>query len=133
MKTKTQILTIMMMTSISLFAFGEDRNREERRAAFQACVTETGVTKPERGSRPNEEDRQKIKTCMEGKGFSPWEGRGKKSAKRKAFKECAEENNLQRPESGVRPSNEDRAKMDACLASKGITMNREPSAALSKW
>jgi hypothetical protein len=37
-----------------------------------------------------------------------------------AMKACAEENGLKRPEPGTPPSEEDRAKMEACLKSKGI-------------
>ncbi len=36
------------------------------------------------------------------------------------FEACIQENNIQRPEPGERPSDEMRGKMEACLASKGI-------------
>ena len=51
--------------------------------------------------------------------LSSYAGEGREKM-RAAFDACAQENNLQRPEPGTKPSEEDRATMAACLKSKGI-------------
>ena len=45
---------------------------------------------------------------------------GNNDAIRAAFEACISENNLQKPEPGQRPSDADRATMDACMKSKGF-------------
>lgn len=47
-------------------------------------------------------------------------GRPTRGEFRAAMKACMAENNLTRPERGQRPNESDRAKLDACLTSKGI-------------
>lgn len=42
---------------------------QELREAIQTCHVETGVSRPERGRRPSEEDRQLLNTCLTAKGF----------------------------------------------------------------
>lgn len=44
-------------------------DREKFHAAMEACVSETGVSKPEQGQRPSVEDRQKIDSCLASKGI----------------------------------------------------------------
>lgn len=41
----------------------------EARAAFIACANENGIKKPEPGTKPSDEDRAKLRSCMEEKGF----------------------------------------------------------------
>lgn len=43
--------------------------REKMREAFDACLTESGVTRPERGERPSDEDKAKIDACLKSKGI----------------------------------------------------------------
>lgn len=59
---------------------------EEMRAAFEACQTETGVAKPERGQRPSDDDRKLMEDCLKGKGFErpQHQGPGGKRPPRKA-------------------------------------------------
>lgn len=61
-------LAVLLATSVQVQAEGGDR--EAFHAAMDACVTETGVAKPERGTRPSEEDRAKIGACLSAKGIS---------------------------------------------------------------
>lgn len=59
-------------------AFGErpsPEDREKFHTAMEACRTETGVTKPVKGSRPSEADRAKIDACLTGKGIVKPAGR----------------------------------------------------------
>ncbi len=42
---------------------------EAQRAAFEACLTENGLSRPERGTRPSEADMTKLQSCMTAKGY----------------------------------------------------------------
>ncbi len=124
MKTRMTVLMAMLVaTTIQVHA---QQDREAFKAAMEACSTETGVTRPEPGVRPSEEDRAKMSACLEGKGFNRPEGgpRGQRSpmdeTTKAAFEECAATNGITLGQ-GNRPSEEERATMDACLESKGIT------------
>ncbi len=117
-------LLFLVIVSMSLNTYAQD-DREAFKAAFDTCVSETGVTKPEKGSRPTDEDRAKIETCMSGKGFTKTEhGDSKREAFKVAIEACSSETGVTRPERGVRPSAEDMAKMDACLSAKGIEKHK---------
>lgn len=42
---------------------------EAQRAAFEACLSENGLSRPERGTRPSDEDMAKMQSCMTAKGY----------------------------------------------------------------
>ncbi len=46
-----------------------EEDREKFKAAFEACIEETGAQRPERGVRPSDEERAKLDKCLEGKGI----------------------------------------------------------------
>lgn len=57
--------------------------------ALDACHTETGTTRPSPGSRPSEEDRAKMQSCMTAKGYTlpdhpPGQGEGGRHHRRPA-------------------------------------------------
>jgi hypothetical protein len=43
-------------------------------AAFEACITENGLTKPTPGQRPSDAERQVLETCLTNKGFTRADG-----------------------------------------------------------
>lgn len=45
---------------------------------------------------------------------------GDEETRREAFRSCAKENGVSKPVRGQRPSEEDRAKMKACMTAKGF-------------
>jgi len=114
---------LSMIIGLSVHAEAIQSKREEFHKALDVCFTETGVTKPARGERPNDEDRQKVDSCLASKGFDKEDRplRRKHSEEEKAaFKECISELNLPTPQKGVRPSKEDHEKVHACLKAKGL-------------
>ena len=115
---KTYTLAILLLSSFQLQARGNGEFRE----AMKTCAAETGVTRPERGQRPSDEDRAKIEACLAEKGISKPERPKMDESVKAAFKECAASTGVTRPERGQRPSDEDRAKIDACLSEKGISL-----------
>jgi hypothetical protein len=42
----------------------------EHKAAFEACATELGIAKPEKGQRPSDSDREALKSCLQAKGIT---------------------------------------------------------------
>jgi hypothetical protein len=88
---------------------------EAERKAFEACLTELGVKRPEPGKAPSIEEREKMSKCMGQKGFTKTGGGSD------AFRECVEKNNLKMPSRENPHSEEDRKKVDACLKEKGAT------------
>ena len=124
-------LAFFILAAIKVSA---QEDREAFKAAFDACVTETGVPQA-RGVRPSDEDREKLSNCLASKGYTRpsrpsgggYAGGGENdSVVREAMKACATENNLSRPGPGTPPSEEDRQKMEACLAEKGLSMPQRP-------
>lgn len=75
---------LMLIAIVSIFATqamaqNENTSHEEHRAAFDSCLTELGIEKPEEGQRPqapDDETREKIDACMKEKGFEPPKHRG---------------------------------------------------------
>lgn len=132
MKFKSQILVAGMMMAFAVGLRAQD-NREAFRAAMDACVSETGVSKPERGIHPSEEDRAKIDACLTSKGITKPEGRGPRggggqnSERRAAFEACIAETGLTKSGPGTQPSEADRATMKACLESKGLSQGSSVS------
>lgn len=62
-----------------------------------------------------------ISFAGEGRGHRGGPGGGMQdSAFKAAFDECISANNLSKPEPGQRPSDEDRATLEACLKEKGF-------------
>lgn len=129
-------LFILSFLALAAFKVNAQSDRDSFRQAMDACFTETGVTKTERGVRPSDEDRQKIDACLSGKGISRPErphgggsyagGENNQDVVREAMKACATENNLSQPSPGNPPSDEDRQKMESCLAEKGLSMPQRP-------
>ncbi|UOF02502.1 hypothetical protein [Bdellovibrio reynosensis] len=74
------LTTLVLAFAPPAFAQEEARkSHEEHRAAFDACLAELGVEKPEKGQRPqapDEELRTKIDECLKEKGFEPPKFRG---------------------------------------------------------
>lgn len=67
-----RFLFVTVLTG-SLCALAEQQGRAEREAfhaAFEACLTENNLTKPERGQRPSEEHRAVMDSCLQAKGFT---------------------------------------------------------------
>lgn len=115
--------TISLVLGLSIHAHAEQSNREEFHKAMEACIAETGVTKTEKGTRPSEEDRQKVDTCLAGKGFNKEDrprGQGRSPEHKAAFVACISELGLTRPQRGEKPSDSDREKLHACLQTKGV-------------
>lgn len=54
----------------------------ELREAFEECIEQTGVERPEPGTRPSEEDRAKVDSCLESKGFEKPAKRSPRGASR---------------------------------------------------
>jgi hypothetical protein len=119
MNLKSSLLSLTVFIALTGIANAQSQDREAFHAAMEACISETGVTKPERGVHPSDEDRAKIDACLEAKGISKPEG-GRNPEFRQAMEACFTETGVTKPERGVRPSDEDRAKIDACLEAKGI-------------
>lgn len=117
---KTLGLALLLATSVQVQA--QSLDREAFHAALDACVSETGVARPERGSRPSDEDRAKIDACLAQKGVNKPERPQRDPAVKAAMEECLAATGLTRPERGERPSEEDRATLQACLSEKGISL-----------
>lgn len=67
---KKIMILLALVPALSLARGGRSAAEEEQfRAALEECITETGVTKPEDGQRPSDEDRAKVDSCLESKGF----------------------------------------------------------------
>lgn len=115
MNLRNSILTVTLMLSGSFQTMAHDKG-----GAFEACFAETGVTRPERGQRPSDEDRAKMDACLESKGLSREHRRERRQAFKSAMEACATETGVTRPEKGTKPSEDDRAKMKACLEGKEI-------------
>lgn len=123
MNMKSSFLSLAVFIALAGVARAQDNNREAFHAAMEACFTETGVTKAERGTRPSDEDRAKIDACLSSKGIEKPQHRGpggRNPELRAAMDACFSETGVTKPERGTRPTDEDRAKIEACLSSKGI-------------
>ena len=121
MQVMPKFLAMFGVIAMMSFAHAE-KDKGARRDAFKACAEEQGIIREE-GKRLSKEDRKKINSCMEIKGFKREdmkEGRKKRKGLKKAKKECAEENNLKKPEKGNRPSEQERELMNSCLEKKGF-------------
>jgi hypothetical protein len=115
MNLKSSILSLTVFIALAGAASAQSQGREAFHAAMEACLAETGVAKPERGSPPSAEDRAKIDACLESKGVEKPQRSGGKSEFRSAMEVCFTETGVTKPERGLRPSDEDRSKIEACL------------------
>lgn len=70
MKSLRLVALLMFATPFIAGAQQQLPDREQHRAAFEACLQENGLALPQPGQRPSEEDRSKIESCMTAKGFS---------------------------------------------------------------
>lgn len=72
---KTQLFAgLLVLSSLSLAAWADRPTPEQREAfhqAMDACRTETGVAKPQKGQRPTDAERKAIGDCLAAKGFTP--------------------------------------------------------------
>ena len=78
MKSSILILAFVL-TSSTIFARGGRGGGEKQegiREAAETCHSELGITRPERGERPSEEDRAAMDECLSAKGFEKPEGGG---------------------------------------------------------
>ncbi len=75
----TQILVISSLSMAYARAQGGERPQMsgEMKAAFAACHEEAGMPERKSGERPTKEQREAMKTCLQGKGFTPPEHGGK--------------------------------------------------------
>jgi hypothetical protein len=71
---------LVILFSLQAQARPSEADREKFKAAFEACLTETGSSRPERGVRPSDEERAKMHACLSSKGIKKPEGdrRGKR-------------------------------------------------------
>lgn len=76
MKLRQMKVTAMGVLLSSVFTVNAEAQRgprgpqdEAQRAAFEACLTENGLSRPERGTRPSEADMTKLQSCMTAKGY----------------------------------------------------------------
>lgn len=68
---KTMILGLALILGASMsFAQEADGERENFREAFDTCLEENGLSRPEPGQRPSEEERTLMDTCLASKGIS---------------------------------------------------------------
>ncbi len=85
---KTFIPRILLISCLSLsIAYARDQKgsgggrppmmNDEMKEAFDACHEEAGLPERESGERPSKEQREAMKTCLQGKGFTPPEHGGK--------------------------------------------------------
>jgi len=77
---KSSILVLaLVLTSSTIFARGGrggGEMQEGMREAVEACHSELGTSKPERGQRPSEEEREAMDNCLSAKGFEKPQGGG---------------------------------------------------------
>jgi hypothetical protein len=107
LKSSSLCFAFFVFASINVKA---DDNREAFHTAMEACFAETGVTRAERGTRPSEEDRNKIEACLQNKGIEkPERGSGRRAEFKAAKKSCVSQY-----------GDEDRTKIDDCLEEKGF-------------
>ena len=66
---KELLFTLTLILSASSYARGGQGQDSGRREAMDACASELGISKPERGTRPSQEDREAIDKCMSSKGY----------------------------------------------------------------
>ena len=83
---KTLLLTLTLIISTSSFARGGGPGQDSGfKEAMDACASELGISKPERGGRPSQEEMETMDECMSGKGYErpsgppPQGGRGSDS------------------------------------------------------
>jgi hypothetical protein len=73
LKVLTILFTLIAATS-AMAQEGDSSTQEERRAAFDECLSSLGIEKPAQGQRPQAMDesvREQIGACMKEKGFDP--------------------------------------------------------------
>ncbi|MFZ4715822.1 MAG: hypothetical protein ACOYL6_19015 [Bacteriovoracaceae bacterium] len=127
--TKRMGIILLLCSSVCTYA---QQDPDAFRKALDTCITETGVPKLERGAKPADADKAKMDTCLTNKGFkkpenekggNPMGGdRPPMDEKIKAaFDECFTSTGVKKLERGQKPTEEDKTKMDKCLAAKGIT------------
>ncbi|MEC7275595.1 MAG: hypothetical protein VXV96_04675 [Bdellovibrionota bacterium] len=66
---KALTLFFITLSLSSAACLGHGPHNEEVREAMEACHQELGTERPERGTRPSDEDRAKMEACLESKGF----------------------------------------------------------------
>ncbi|MBL7688365.1 MAG: hypothetical protein JNJ49_10040 [Bdellovibrionaceae bacterium] len=76
MDSRQMKMTAMGVLLSSVFVITAEAQRgprgpqdEAQRAAFEACLTENGLIRPERGMRPSVEDMTKLQACMTANGY----------------------------------------------------------------
>jgi hypothetical protein len=76
MKKLIFIITLTLTTPL-LAHRGGPRGGEDSgfREAMESCVNELGITKPEKGERPSQEEREAMDKCMSAQGYEKPEKR----------------------------------------------------------
>ena len=75
----TILILALVLTSSTIFARGGGGEKQEgMREAMKACADELGIAKPERGSRPSDEDKEALDNCLIAKGFEKPQGGGER-------------------------------------------------------
>lgn len=64
---KFTVLLLPIVFASLVFAQG---NQGNHRAAFEACIQELGLKKPQPGQRPSQAEFQKVQNCLSQKGIA---------------------------------------------------------------
>jgi len=121
-----KVMVSSLFLAICLHASASE-GRKAFREAKQLCAKEVGVSKPENGAKLSKEDKEKIKACLTAKGIARPERKYKGLRDenfKTAMKKCQESTGVKKPGNGQKRSDEDKAKVDACLVSKGILLKK---------
>jgi hypothetical protein len=79
---------LVLLFSLQAQSQPNQEDREKFKAAFEACLSETGSSRPERGVRPSDEERAKMEACLTSKGISkPERPRGPRGPRPEASEE----------------------------------------------
>lgn len=63
------LTTLLILASFEVAARPSQAQMEEMRSAMDSCAAELGISKPERGQRPSDADREKMDQCLAEKGI----------------------------------------------------------------
>lgn len=78
-KAKLSALMLTLALVPALTWAQADSDREKFHQAMKSCMEENGISRPEPGQRPSEEDRATLNACLKEKGVQPpkFDGRRK--------------------------------------------------------
>jgi|GEM_PF-6017174 len=61
---------LVLLFTLQAKAQPSPEEREKFHTAMESCIQENNLSKPERGTRPSDEDRAKMEACLKSKGIS---------------------------------------------------------------